>query len=233
MQQTTCYLIVGNGCLAKHFCHYLKLLQLPYVRWCRADGQEHLFSKLDLVSHILVLISDDQIDTFIADHRLTDLNKLLVHCSGALVSQYALSAHPLQTFGPELYDLADYQKIAFVIEAEGPDFQKLLPGLPNQSYAIKCEQKPFYHALCVMANNMTTLVWQRVFKDFETEFDIPGNAIFPILEQTFKNVKHDYRTALTGPLKRGDTKTLQKNLESLSGHPFEHIFKAVIESQLI
>lgn len=232
MQQSTCYLIIGNGRLAKHFCHYLKLLALSYVQWCRADGQANLLSKLDQTSHILVLIPDDQIEAFIEAHSLTDLNKPIVHCSGALVSQYAMSAHPLQTFGPELYDLADYQKIAFVIEAEGPDFQELLPGLPNQSYAIKREQKPFYHALCVMANNMTTYIWQNFFEDCQTVLGIPESALYPILEQTFKNLKRDYTTALTGPIKRRDYQTLQKNSDALAGHRFEPIFKAILESAL-
>lgn len=224
----TNYLIIGNGRMATHLCHYFRLLDIPHQHWHRQLPDAELTESLSLATHCIVAIKDTAISQFVENHY--DNTKTYIHCSGAIIAENAFTAHPLQTFSTTLYSLEDYRRIPFIIEAEGPDFTELLPNLPNPHYRITREQKPFYHALCVMANNFTTLLWQKVFREFEATLQIEPQALVPLLEQTLHNIKHQPASALTGPLARGDTATLNRNLEALRGDNYRDIYQAFINS---
>ncbi|PHQ81623.1 MAG: stilbene synthase [Coxiella sp. (in: Bacteria)] len=227
-QVPAAYAIIGKGRVATHFCHYFDLLGLRYQQWHRQQPFSRLTEILTHASHVLVLISDSQIDPFI-EQQLAGKHTV-VHFSGAHISDAAFTAHPLQTFPLTLYTLEQYQQIPFIIEIEGLPFADLLPGVPNPHYAIKRSQKPLYHALCVMANNFTTLLWQKLITEFETTLGIEASAITPILKQTFANLDADPANALTGPIARGDKTTLTNNLNALRGDSFHAIFNAFINA---
>ena len=222
------YTLIGNGRVATHFAHYFDLLDLPYYQWSRDQSISELHKVLKQSSHVLLLISDDAIDAFIEKHLAND--KILVHFSGALQSNSAWTAHPLQTFSKDLYTLEHYQALPFIIEEQGPAFLELLPGLPNEHGTIKRDQKPLYHAMCAMANNFSTLLWQKLFYEFKETFQLKSDFIYPILQQTTENLKNNHQTALTGPLMRNDKITLQKHLNALEDDSFKEIYTAFINS---
>ena len=97
--------IVGNGRVARHFSHYFTLLGLPVSAWSRRARGPSPPEALASCRTILVLISDAEVAPFI-DAWPPLQEKRLVHCSGSLVTAAAEGAHPLMTFGPALYDLA-------------------------------------------------------------------------------------------------------------------------------
>ena len=78
------------------------------------------------------------------------------------------------TFGLDLYDLATYRSIPFVLDSGRTPFHDLLPGLPNRSFTIPADDRPYYHALCVMAGNFSTLLWLKLFDELEGRFGIPA-----------------------------------------------------------
>jgi len=160
----TSYLIIGDGRVARHFGHYLSFLGITFQQWSRSQSNSTALASVAKKStHVLLLISDTAIESLITDHpSLSD--QCCVHFSGALVTDLAYGAHPLMTFGPEFYALEDYQQIPWIIEKEAPPFSELLPGLPNPSFSIEKDKKDYYHALCVMSNNFTTLLWQKFFQ---------------------------------------------------------------------
>ena len=224
------FLIIGNGRMAKHMLAYCHYLNLSANHWKRDDGTPTLNLFIKQASHIFLLINDNQINSFILEHRLNQQNKkMLIHFSGALTTPYSESAHPLMTFGPEIYDLKTYQSILFVCEQNRATFNDMLPGFPNKHVYIQSEKKAYYHCLGALANNFTTILWQNYFTELKTQFNIDHKDVLPIVEQTFKNIKQDYKTALTGPLKRGDKNTIQKHLIELHGTPFENIYKSFME----
>ena len=223
------YTIIGNGRLAQHFCHYFDLLNIPYLHWHR-NSVESLASRIQTSTHILLLISDKNIDQFILTHQTLFAERTIIHCSGSLISVNAYTAHPLMTFSHELYTLSEYLEIPFVIEKEGPTFAELLPGLTNPHFVIPREDKMYYHALCVMANNFSTLLWQKFFNEMQNKFNIPKEAGLPYLKHTFNNIKKNHQTALTGPLSRGDEQTLQNDLNALNGDAFVTVFQSFIDA---
>ncbi len=226
------YGIIGNGRMAKHFAHYLSLLNIPYQTWCRGQPTQSLNILAKQCEPILILIDDDAIVPFIEQHGfLTE--KLLVHFSGNLYTTSAYGAHPLLSFSEQLYPLKTYQKIPFIYEQGAPPFAKLLPGLTNPHFTISPQLKSFYHALCVLSGNFTVILWQKFFSELENTLQIPKEQAYPYLEQIMQNLITDPKKALTGPLVRQDQKTIASHLQSLENDPFQDIYRAFLHcSQL-
>lgn len=224
------YAIIGDGRMATHFCHYLDLLKIPYSQWSRKLNEKHELKPIIKKStHLLILLSDSAINNFIIENSIND-KKIIVHFSGRLISEFAWSAHPLMSFGLNLYDTHVYQSIPFIFEKEGPEFSELLPGLANPNFKIPGEQKAYYHALCVLSNNFTTLLWQKFYNAMEKEFEIPKQVLIPFMQRTFLNIQEDHQKALTGPLVRNDISTIKANLEALENDEFHQVYLAFVEA---
>jgi predicted short-subunit dehydrogenase-like oxidoreductase (DUF2520 family) len=223
MNQPT-YGLVGRGRVASHMACYLDLEAMPFASWHRGNpsAPERALAAADI---ILLAITDQALEPFLTDHPELG-TRPLVHFSGSLALAGAHGLHPLMTFGPDPYDLATYRKIPFVEERGGPGFQKLFPGLRNPSWAIDPEQKPLYHALCVLAGNFTTLLWSKAFHDFEERLGLPREALHPYLTRTCGNTIAAGSDALTGPLSRGDVETIARDLRALEGDGFADVYRA-------
>lgn len=229
MRQVPTFLIIGNGRVARHMCHYFQSLDIPYTQWHRHMPASVLAPLAAKASHILLLIRDDAIENF-AKTYLADSKAVKIHFSGALNAQGIYGAHPLMTFGEGLYAPEKYRDIHFIIDSDAPDFADLLPGLPNAHARLDPAQKAKYHALCVMAGNFSCLLWQKLFDTLQSEFDIPAAAALPYLSQQTENLAADYHTALTGPLARGDTATIARNISALKGDNFQAVYQAFVEA---
>ena len=171
-------------------------------------------------------ISDDAIESFI-DQNPELQNKELVHFSGGLVTDKAIGLHPLMTFGEELYELEFYQKIPFITEAESSD---VLTELPNPRFSISKKDKPLYHSLCVMSGNYTSMLWNKLFKDFEEKFELPKEVAQLYMEQVFQNIKNQGQKSLTGPLVRGDEKTILSHLRALQTDPYLSVYEGFVQA---
>lgn len=222
------YLIVGNGKTAKHISRYFELLNIPFNSWNR--NQSILFEKkLTEKKKILLLISDDQIEKFIQEHK-SKVNKeiLWIHFSGVLSSKITESAHPLFTFHNSLYDLETYKNIPFITEKGKKTFPQLFPELPNTSYEIESSEKSLYHAWCSIAGNFTSILWSEFFNRFENKFKLPREASFLYLKQVTANILSN-PDSLTGPFVRGDKSTINKHIGALKGDDFYNIYNSFKE----
>ena len=230
----THYAILGGGRLARHMRHYLSLLGLPCSAWARQPDPElnsHHSGSADLrlsktiapASHVLLLVSDGAIASLLK--RYPELHcKTLVHCSGAQSIPGVAGAHPLMTFGPELYDLETYRSISFMLD-QGLQMSDVLPGLPNSHHHISVERKAQYHALCVMAGNFPQILWQAINQRFEQQ-GIPAEILQPYLRQVLENFLAAPDKALTGPLSRADRGTIKRNIQSLQSDPMQELYRA-------
>jgi 2-dehydropantoate 2-reductase len=226
--QTPSYLLIGNGRAAQHMQFYFQSLTIPFNHWARKHNTP-LQPLLQNSTHVLLLISDIAIDSFIQQTPALS-QKTIIHFSGALSTPRAHSAHPLISFSQSLFDKAFYPTIPFIIESEGPAFEELLPGLPNPHWTIPRAQKPFYHSLAVLSGNFSTLLWQKLFTDLEKKLNIPKEAAYPYLQSIAYNLQQGNHSALTGPLARGDNDTLTQNLKALKGDIFESVFQAFMDA---
>lgn len=227
VRQVPAYLIIGNGRVARHVACYFEHLGLSYTQWHRGMPEETLAAQAAAASHILILIRDDAIVDF-ATYHLSGISALKIHFSGALVAEGIHGAHPLMTFGPDLYAPEKYAAIPFVIEDDAPDVDALLPGLPNPHARIQKPDKAKYHALCAMAGNFSCLLWQKLMDSFAADFGLPPETAHAYLRQQTENLLADYTSALTGPLVRGDRATVQKHLSALKGDPFADVYQSFI-----
>lgn len=216
--------VIGSGRVATHFMNYLNLSGMNYINWSRKKDIDSPEIKLKDVSIIIILISDDAIEEFIKSHpKLRE--KTLIHFSGTLSINGIISLHPLMTFSKNLYDFETYKSIPFIgIEGEKP-LKTLLPELQNPYFTIKAEDKGVYHALCVISGNFTTILWQKAKNDFNNILNLPPQALDPYMNQIFNNLTVDYKNALTGPIKRGDKKTIRTNIKSLQSKVWKNIYK--------
>lgn len=226
MRRVPEYLIIGNGRVARHMLHYFALLGIETTHWHRQKASPDTIRD---ARYILILLSDNAIETFITEH-LHDKNGLKIHFSGALVTSLAVGAHPLMTFGPDLYELSQYQKIPFVLDDDAPDFTEIFPAFKNPHTALPKQHKAKYHALCVMAANYSCLLWAKLFDSFERELNLPAETAYPLLAQQTENLLSDYQNALTGPLLRGDSATLDKHIKALEGDSYQDIYQSFIHA---
>lgn len=233
----THYAILGGGRLARHMRHYFSLLGLPVSCWARdraaplntwsiANTSARLHATIRPASHVLLLVTDTAIAELLKSYPFLH-EKALVHCSGALSIPGVAGAHPLMTFSHELYTLEHYQRIPFMVDS-GHAFNEVLPGLPNPHFAINVEEKPRYHALCVMAGNFSQILWQAAAQRFAA-MGLPPSTLQPYLQQVVQNFVRNPGSALTGPLSRGDNNTIERNLQALAGDPLEPVYRAFME----
>ena len=229
------YTLLGSGRLAHHMSHYFSLLGVPWHGWARnpqsainsfaeKDPRLRLRRALEQSSHGLLLVSDRAIPKLLEQYP--ELKRLqLIHCSGALTVPGVAGAHPLMTFGKQLYTLEQYQRIPFIVET-GNDFKSLFPELSNPAYPLAPEHKALYHSLCVMASNFAQILWEDIASQFDSQLHLPQELLFPYLQQILKNFELDPATALTGPLQRNDTGTIQKHIHALDGNLLQPIYQA-------
>jgi len=219
------YLLVGNGRLSRHLQHYFDLESIPWRRWDRTLPMPVEGTVRDSRA-VLLLISDDAIEGFLAQHA-RPADPPWIHCSGSVVTPLATGVHPLMTFGDELYDIDTYRRIPFVCDRGAEPFPVLFPDLVNPYFSMESEARPLYHAVCSMAGNFTTLLWSKAFEDFEEDLGLPREVLYPYLDRVSANLKSS-SSPLTGPLLRGDRRTVEHHVAALQGHPYRHVYRAFV-----
>ncbi len=219
------YFIVGSGRTARHFAHYFHTLGLALHTWDRSQDLALFRERLATSTHVLLLISDSAIECFYRE-QLRDFSGTVVHFSGALEIAGVQSAHPLMTFATDMYEPEIYRQIPFVTTSK-KSASELLPGLPNSIHRILPEQKAYYHALCVMSGNFTTLLWQKMAQGLR-EIGLPAGIETAYRQQIFKNMDADLTGALTGPIARRDLTTVVRNDQALENDAYQKIYRAFV-----
>ena len=221
------YGIVGKGRLAGHLLHYFRLKNMHVVQWYR--GQTRTPEQaLYTANIILILINDDEIEKFIKANKWLK-NKTVIHASGSLVTKLAQGFHPHFNFTQQLYKEETYEKIPFVTEKGGKSFREIFPNLSNPCFEIATKDRPLYHALTVMSGNFSTILWQACNKAYMKKLKLPDTFFIPYIQNCVDQFAEDPENALTGPLVRGDKKTIQKNIQSLKGSPLQDIYKTFVK----
>jgi predicted short-subunit dehydrogenase-like oxidoreductase (DUF2520 family) len=229
VRQIPNYLIIGSGRLARHLAHYFQLCEIKFHNWSRSNHNISQLEEFLKLSEVIILaINDDSVKLFIQQYPILT-TKTLIHCSGCLKFDNFIGIHPLMSFGNELYQHNTYKKISFIIDSSLEDFKKYFSTLRNPVHFIPKDEKAYYHALCVMSGNFTTIIWSKLFKELESRLNIPKEAAFTYLNSIALNLQINHRDALTGPLIRGDSKTINQNLAALENDSFLPIYQTFIK----
>ena len=144
---------------------------------------------------------------------------------GPLVTSRAAlgSIHPLQTIvEPELAPArlkgawAAVEGMPRAVEAG----EQLAEAVGMHPFRIATKAKPIYHAGAVFASNYMVVVEavaQRLLRHAGLSDADAWAALRPLVEGTIENLsRHEPREALTGPVVRGDTATIDRHLRSLA-----------------
>ena len=188
---------------------------------------------------ILIALPDDHIGPMAARLRqqvALRRDTVLVHFSGihraAIMlgperdDLLALSLHPLQSFPDAVIGVRALPGSPFAIEGDAgaiPLGESLVQDMGGLPFPIESEQKPLYHAAACMASNfMVTLM--AVARDTMTACGFSEQNAFRLLASLFKSTSKNLATlgpehALTGPISRGDVRTVEKHLKALALMP--------------
>lgn len=187
---------------------------------------------LDLISInatlFIMAIADDSIEEVAQALKLPP-DAALVHTSGTVPLNYLGYAqthnigvfYPLQTFskGKSL----DFSNIPICIEGESDETIEMLRGLANSIssavHLLNSSQRKVIHLAAVFACNFTNHMFT-VSKGVLESNDLDFDMLKPLIVETLnKSFDIGPENAQTGPAKRGDMETLDKQLGSLSNNP--------------
>lgn len=187
---------------------------------------------------IIVAVSDDAIQHIAKQLASLNLsNKAVIHTSGAisfeplqsLIEQGAMigSLHPVFPFA----DFADseatthnLQGITFAIEASDTKLQswlqQVVSALDGQTIMIPAGQKALYHAALVITSNYSVTLYaiaQQLLQSISADTDAINHALHTLLQATVDNIaQKGIPDALTGPLVRADSGTIQSHIHALN-----------------
>ena len=159
-------------------------------------------------------------------------NAVVMHCSGALASSVLSSAktcgawigsmHPLQSFASADHKTNPFQGISVSLEGEGPAVniaKTIVTDLGGTVVTILTEAKTLYHASAVVASNYLVTLLDlaiRLIEEAGINRQDAFNLLKPLIDGTLSNIERvGVQKALTGPIARGDIKTVEKHIEEI------------------
>ena len=204
----------------------------------RDKGQAALDSIVNIDSYSdlwFIAVPDDALETMarsIGSLRTDSIGKGVVHTSGLHTSSilepvrnqgvWIGSFHPCFSF-PESFkgDLKDVPVAVEGDEAGLVVMEAMARRLGAKCMRIDAASKPIYHAACTMASgglvalvDVLRLMKDRVMGEEGLEW------LFPLMEGTMEHIRtRGVQDALTGPVIRGDTGTVEQHLEALKCGP--------------
>jgi predicted short-subunit dehydrogenase-like oxidoreductase (DUF2520 family) len=181
---------------------------------------------------VLLCVPDDAIADVAA---AVETGPWVAHVSGATPldaldpHMRRFSLHPLQTFtrarGPEQLDGAWAAITAESEEARGVGFW-LADTLDLHPFELDDVSRPLYHAGAAIASNYLVTL-HSVASDLFRAAGAPPEALVPLMQRTIEN-----NFALTGPIERGDWKTVEAHRRAIrAAHPeLEPLYDVLAEA---
>ncbi|HDP69726.1 MAG TPA: DUF2520 domain-containing protein [Actinobacteria bacterium] len=188
-----------------------------------------------LADLVFITTQDDQIERVcekIASGNGFKPGQIVFHMSGTLsiealksakeAGASIASAHPMQSFADVDLAIEQLSGTYFGVTADKkirPQVFKLVEDLGGISIMVKDEDKPLYHAAACAASNYLVAILrfaQEIYSSMDIPHDVGLKAMWPLIQGTLKNIEWKGTSqALTGPIARGDTGTIEKHLLAL------------------
>lgn len=188
---------------------------------------------------IILSVPDDEIEKTAKELATSDMEwkgRFVFHCSGLHSTEslkhlekrgaLAASIHPIHSFPRKKTTLDAFKGIYFGLEGKGKALELakgVVRHLGGRSVILESRDKPLYHVACSMASNFLIVLLDAVSFLLErtgSNEKLNPQILFPLVEGTLQNVKNfNTRSALTGPIFRGDETSIQKHLKALRKYP--------------
>ena len=187
---------------------------------------------------VLLTVSDEAIAPLcrqLADAKAFRKDAVVAHCSGAWDSEALRQAaeicrckigsmHPLQTFPTIDAAIASIPGAYFFIEGQDEACKALTAlasAMGGHPIRIDPAAKPLYHAAAVMACNFLAALLEASLELGEKAGIDRGTflpALAPLVRATIDNIlAMGPAKALTGPVARGDVRTVVRHLDAMRG----------------
>ena len=188
------------------------------------------------VDVILIAVSDTAIEA--VSRKIKNTQALVVHTSGSTTLD-VLNHHkrigvfyPLQTFSKS--SELNYSDIPFCIEVKLETDLNVLESLAHalnaKKYRIDSKQRAALHLAAVFSNNFSNHILTEAEKLCE-ERQVPFKLLQPLMEETIqKAFSIGPQAAQTGPAKRSDTVTLNKQLSDLHTKEQKNIYTTLTQA---
>lgn len=191
------------------------------------SGTIHFIATNDDAIENVVRTLDEQIHTPLEGHFYFHLSGSItsealapLHKKGAAIG----TIHPLQVFAEPQKALETLPGIYYAIEGQDKAMElavQMVDRLQGKLLLIPTGRKVLYHAAGVFAANYLTVLVNVVMEIMEEIGEAPEDAyqaFLPLMVGALENIEEfGVAGALTGPIVRGDGKTVQRHLEALDG----------------
>lgn len=182
---------------------------------------------------LLLTVPDDMLPNVVrvlADSGALHPGQVVAHTSGrhglavlapaAAVGARVIALHPAMTFTGTAVDLERLHGCVFGLTA-GPEerelAESLVADLGGRPTWVPEEMRTLYHAgLAHGANHLVTLVSEAMSLLAAAGVDDPSGTLRPLLDAALDNALAHGDAALTGPIVRGDVKTVAAHLADIS-----------------
>lgn len=202
--------------------YYTTAADLPHADVTLITTPDHAFS--DILEQLVC-------------NPLLEPGAIVVHCSGALTSEYlsvlrdrnlvVASIHPMMSFKQPLVSVSQFVEIPCALEGDVAALDKLtglFTAIGAQVYPIQKDKKALYHVAAVFASNYQVTLAQQAHSCLRAAGLSESQAkhlVTVIMQSMLTHIRHavEPKDALTGPIQRGDRVAIQQHLAALSDHP--------------
>ncbi|QDQ26219.1 DUF2520 domain-containing protein [Chitinimonas arctica] len=198
-------------------------------------GQAMTLAELPPADFTLIATPDDklaEIVTALSRHSLIGGGDVVFHASGALSSellaplrtrsQLLASIHPLKSFAQPAHAITDFAGTYCGCEGNAEAVSKLVAlfeGIAGQCFSLKAENKTLYHAGAVLACNDLVALMETALRCMSMAGltrEQAWRALRPLVDGSLANLDRlPTDAALTGPIARGDTGTVARQLAAV------------------
>lgn len=176
--------------------------------------------------------------------------RVVFHTSGFLTSA-ALDAlkrkgaataalHPVQSFPRRERTALLFKGIYWDVEGPAEAIaaaRSVVSALGGHLIKLEASDKPLYHAACSLASNAFVALEAAAVSLVEAAGLDRRRAqalLLPLVQGTLRNVKNlGWESVLTGPVSRGDIRTVEAHLEALRSRPLERAIYAALGAQAL
>lgn len=187
---------------------------------------------VDASNLVFITVNDDSIEVvanLISEMDVDFKEKIFIHTSGAHSNEVlnslekkggrTVSLHPIQSFSNDENIQNDLKNTVFSLDNEIVEIINILNKGKNEYITIDKKDKGKYHMASVIASNFLVATVDYaldIFKEIGIDKEIGLKALSPLIRGTTQNILElGTDDALSGPILRGDCKTVKLHLEAL------------------